>query len=131
MARSDDGEDNESVQWVVWGALLVSMLIYGGLAHYLEAFAGFEPGDGLGISILPAMLGIVALIEIGVAFWVRKGGAEHFEDAFTPKILSWALAESVSIYGFILWFVGSAGFGLMWAFVALGAATMLLLHPNV
>jgi len=123
--------------WLVWGTLLASLAIYAALPLVLTA-----PGEAMdeGSEILSLCLGLVA-IGTAVASFVLKRVlvlgpiARGVVDPHTPAgaqriqlgyIITWALAESIGVYGLVLYFLTHA-VSLMLPFVC-GSALLLALH---
>ena len=121
--------------WIIWFALLTAILTY--LAVLKISFQP-EEGTTLENDMLVKILGGVGLCGIAAAFFIRNVITLPMAKKLTPEtmmnvlpscIISWALAESVAIYGLVLGFQG-APFSISSAFFLVSFAAMIFLSPN-
>jgi F0F1-type ATP synthase membrane subunit c/vacuolar-type H+-ATPase subunit K len=139
MKNEGSEEVNGQVIWIVWAAMLMSMVVYGVVLMVID----IDPSQSPETSQMFAMVfGGVALVEIGVMFYLRKStffdrlNDGKFDDEqsllsayFTTSLLTWALAESIAIYGFVVSFLsGNILYFAGFAFFA--AAAMLRFRPQ-
>ncbi|MAA79326.1 MAG: hypothetical protein CL916_08700 [Deltaproteobacteria bacterium] len=114
-------KSKENVLPIIWGALLVSQLIYLVIPQFLEITA--EP---------PEQIIIFALCGIGMSNAVFSFVVPNFlknQDRISLSIIQYALFESCAIFGFICAFLGAESmyhYGLAF----LGAGGMLLVFPK-
>jgi uncharacterized integral membrane protein len=137
-------------QWVIWAALLLSLLMYIFICH--QPGIGFK---GVGGSDFPLGLLRNILFGVGVATWllayfmrrsmlsVRAGitkqkpvermvkwdGPPFIAKYVTAVIVSLALSESIGIYGFVLFLLGD-GFQTLYTFIAVSALAMIFYRPK-
>lgn len=127
---TDDAEDvEEGMEWIVWGALTFSIPIYAGTAYYLSISPDVQRGDGIGILYLPVVMLVFSFVELGTAFWLKQQTTGDLNEDYTLYVVAWALAESVAIYGLMLWFVGAVELTAGWSFMGLALVAMLGLAP--
>jgi F0F1-type ATP synthase membrane subunit c/vacuolar-type H+-ATPase subunit K len=118
--------------WVVWAVLLLSQLVYVGIA---------ASGVGRETSGPPPDVFVVALgvVAVGTALgahlcWRRSRGAGRAvneapptqQQAFTFFLLAAVLDESIAIYGLVLAFLGAPA--ETWAPFSVAAFALLLIH---
>lgn len=133
---------NISMMWIVWGSLLASVFIYGIVGYVVTA----EPSEALNSEIVPTLFPILALLSVMILpliLFFRKmmlygplenGAIETIEQlrtrAFTPYMVSWALSESVAIYGFLLTFL-SYNMDYYFGFTAWSIVLFAIFRPNM
>ena len=134
--------------WIIWAAMIISALIYVLLAHLLSKnWTALQPNY---LSTLRNALYIVAVVEILIIAFFRNRMLESrsdswvFKSALVPKqystpalgkyttvsIVSWTLAESVAIYGLLLFLLGGS-FKDLYLFVAGSLAVMIYYRPKM
>ena len=123
--------------WVIWGTLLASLSIYAGLPLVTAPFGDAMEG---GAEALRLCLGLVAIATAVASFVLKRvlvlgPIARNAIDPNTPAgarriqtgyLFTWVLAESIGIYGLLLYFL-THEMGSLLAFVG-GSALLLLLH---
>ena len=108
--------------WIIYGALCMSMIIYGAVG-----FAVVEPPEEPNTDMMmPLALGIVSLTTSAGTFFVDKFIQGNYQ---TRNIIKWALAESIAIYGFVLYFL-TANTVYLLAFIVFALALMAVHAPN-
>ncbi|MBW2359682.1 MAG: hypothetical protein JRG84_02155 [Deltaproteobacteria bacterium] len=123
--------------WVIWGTLLASVALYAALPLVVA-----PPGEGMerGAEALQLGLGLVSIASAAASFVLKRilvlaPIARHAIDPCTPAgaqriqtgyIFAWMLAESIGIYGLVLYFLTTDA-RTMLPFVA-GSALLMLLH---
>lgn len=109
-----------SVLWMIWGAMLSSVAIYG--AVILLAFP--NAGGGSWQTLAP-VLALVSLSTTGMAFFVvpRARAPTHVQ-----YLIRWALCESVAIFGVVIAALG-APLPVAGLFLAWGAGAIALQSP--
>lgn len=123
---------------ILFGALLSSLAIYAGLTFIIKPPAGFAPDPSTAnlpfIFAIPA-LGILPVISIlrQLLFWrpLKNGdiaAAQLMPRFFTVSITSWALCESIAIFGLVI-HMTSFNQPVALAFIAAAALAMLSLAP--
>lgn len=129
--------------FIVWGALLFSILVYGGVLAFLISSADPEMAsdDPELLQTLTLAFGLTALVTAGIAIYFRKDFTKKLEQGqfvesdnilelyFTPCIISWALSEAIAIYGFVLGLL-SYEFIYFIAFAGPGFILMLAMRPQ-
>ena len=136
--------------WLIWAAMLVSLLMYVFICH--------QPGVGfknVGESGFPIGLLRNIFFGAGAAAWlmaffmrrsmlsVRAGISKqkpvermvkwdappYIAKYATAVIVSLALSESIGIYGFVLFLLGS-GFKTLYTFIGISALAMVFYRPK-
>ncbi len=108
--------------WIIYGALCMSMIIYGAVG-----FAVVEPPEEPNTDMMnPLALGIVSLTTSAGTFFVDKFVQGDYQ---TRNIIKWALTESIAIYGFVLYFL-TANTVYLLAFIGFALALMAVHAPN-
>ncbi len=121
--------------WILFLALLSSVVIYVVVAVLIAAQGGPPPAQteafdtellqylflGLGAAVT-----VASLVVPGLVIRSEPGEALPFERLFTKKILQWAMAESIAIFGLLLYFL-TGDLGYTYIFAA-WAAIMMLFH---
>jgi uncharacterized integral membrane protein len=136
--------------WLIWAAMLVSLLMY--------VFICYQPGVGfknVGESDFPIGLLRNIFFGAGAAAWlmaffmrrsmlsVRAGISKqkpvermvkwdappYIAKYATAVIVSLALSESIGIYGFVLFLLGS-GFKILYTFIGISALAMVFYRPK-
>ena len=136
----NDAESRAFTMWIVWGALLVSVFIYGGVVSFAGAD---EPKSAEELQMFLIVFSAIAAGEIPVIFVLRKMlffdklDDRDFDDRgdvadnyFTASIITWALCESIAIYGFMLAFL-SGEVIYYFPFAAVAVAMMLYFRPQL
>lgn len=136
--------------WVIWGAMLGSLVIYIIVCHVLgEGFMSAE-GSDLPIGLLRKILAVIAVVVVLVAYFMRRSilsGKNRIPQP-TPVertagwntipfvaqyvssvIVSLAMSESIGIYGFVLFILGDS-FQTLYTFIAVSALAMFFYRPK-
>ncbi|MFB6265403.1 MAG: hypothetical protein ABEL76_17525 [Bradymonadaceae bacterium] len=130
---SDAGDPSPVQTWVVWGMLLASVLAYLGVALFLNASRQPPPGFSMPsmlqgtVPLLPAALGFVSISTLGLAVFFRR--SDVMGEKFAANLISWAMAESVAIYGLVL-HVLSYEMTWFWPFWGAGFVALLAFYPR-
>lgn len=123
------------VLWIMWGALLSSVVVYLVVLHLTGSeVAENSPVDKNLVKILSGVA-LGSIIVSAMIRWkitlpmVRKSTPETLSRVLPSCIVSWALAESVAIFGLVLGFMGEpiSTFGVF--FIA-SFGTLVCLTPN-
>jgi len=136
--------------WVIWAAMLGSLLIYIFVGHQLgEGFIGTERTE-LPISLLRKICAVLAAGAILTGYYLRrvtlKGRSGAARSAMARRatalnqppfvthytsiiIVSLACAESVGIYGLILFLLGDS-FQTLYTFIGISALAMVFYRPK-
>lgn len=138
------------INWLIWGAMFASIGVYVLVAHLTAGTVRISPGIGDVFGLLRTILLIIGIGELLLIPVIKrlamksasatKGGgigagllAMQSHPAVakytTALVVSSAIAESVAIYGLVLFFL-SGDFGTLYLFTALGAAGMLVNRPK-
>jgi hypothetical protein len=136
---------------VIWAAMLSSIGIYILVAHLTEGKIRIAEGAGEVFGLLKTVLlvlgiGELVLIPLIRRLMLRPSFVSPVQGAstapLTPQsypaaakysavlIVSLAIAETVAIYGLVLFFL-SGDFSTLYLFAALGAAGMLVSRPKM
>jgi hypothetical protein len=129
------------VQWIIWGALFATYGIYGYICFLQSQGEPIEPWNQLFLlKPLLFMSAIMLLLSHLLPKRVFMGSLRTMPpDMITekmismrmvvPNVISWALTESVAIYGLILVF-RTKDITPFYIFGGIGALNMLILRPN-
>ena len=136
--------------WLIWGAIFISLFIYVFIAHALGEGIRQTPMNESDLSLLRNILIVVGIFEIFIIHMLRrfmlpKGpeeyGVENRERAAHPEassflslytkatIITLALAESIGIYGLVLFFLGDS-LQTLYLFMAASAVIMFYFRPK-
>lgn len=120
---------------MIWGGMLFSLGVYAGVLIAVPR-PDAMPWEELQTMLIA--LSAVAVAEIPMIIFLRKmfffvrlvdGDFDDEEELeagyFTTSIISWALAESIAIYGFVLAFMGGM-IDLYYPFAVTSTALLLL-----
>lgn len=134
--------DKVSMMWFVWASLLASVFIYGVVGYIVTS----DPSEALNSEVVPTLFPIFVMLSVMIlplALFLRKmmlygplenGAIENLEQlrarAFTPYMISWALSESVAIYGFLLTFL-SFNMDYYFGFTAWSIVLFAIFRPNM
>jgi len=136
--------------WFIWAAMLGSLLMYMFLCHQLGV--GFKStGDyNLPIGLLRMILAGMGVFALIMAYFLRRSmltvraglpkarlvermvewNAPPFMAKYaTAVIVSLALAESIGIYGLVLFLLGG-GFKTLYIFIVVSALAMVFYRPK-
>jgi len=136
--------------WVIWAAMLGSLLIYVFVGHQLgEGLMGDE-GAELPIGLLRKICAVLAAGALLTGYYLRrftlKGRSGAARSAMVRRaaslnqppfvthytsiiIVSLACAESVGIYGLILFLLGDS-FQTLYTFIGISALAMVFYRPK-
>ena len=136
--------------WVIWAAMLGSLLIYVIICHQLgEGLMGAE-GDELPIGLLRKIFFGVTAAELIITYYLRrfmlkgrssasgstivKGSVAMSQPPFVGQytsvvIISLAFSESIGIYGLVLFLLGDS-FQTLYTFIGISALTMVFYRPR-
>lgn len=84
----------------VWGGMVAFVLAHVGIAILLRLGKDSLTVDGKGILIAGVV--ILAGVSIGGIRWVRR----NVQTRFAVQVITWGLAQSVSVYGLVLGMLG-------------------------
>jgi hypothetical protein len=138
------------INWVIWGAMLSSIGIYVLVAHLTEGKVRIGAGLGDVFGLLRILLLAFGLLELLLIPFIKKlvlknvrppkttaamgitgPGSHPAVAAYTSAlVVSLAIAESVAIYGLLLFFLGG-DFQTLYLFAALGACGMIVSRPKM
>jgi hypothetical protein len=135
--------------WVIWTVMLGSIAIYIIVCHLMAGRIDGNIGSNFPSRSLNYILYIISAVELVFGYWVRKvllrarsgrqnrivaRGASDLTIALEKYkralILSLSIAESIGIYGVILFFM-SRNFQSLYIFVLTSAIVMLIYRPKL
>lgn len=130
--------------FIIWGSLLFSILVYGGVLSHLISSPDSEltRSEPDLIQTLTLAFTFISILIVGIAIYFRRDFIKKLEQGqfvdvedpaqayFTPCIISWALSEAIAIYGFVLGIL-SLEFIYFVAFAGPAFILMLALRPQV
>ena len=139
------------ILWVIWAAMLGSLFIYIVVCHLLgEEIRGNFAESGFPFELFRNILYGVAAAELILSYYLRKsmlrgrsGAAQvnmsgrsstlnqpPFVGHYTAiVIISLAIADSIGIYGLVLFFLGS-DFKTLYTFIVVSALAMVFYRPR-
>lgn len=150
MAESGPNDKAVVTLWVIWGAMLVSLLIYVFIGSQVPEEMRQKLGGALPLDLIRKILLGVAAFTLIVAIFIRKriveGGSAGYDmkssmaldpstspsalgKYMTAMIISLGLCESVGVYGLILFFLGDS-FQTLLIFIGIGALGMVFFRPK-
>lgn len=137
--------------WVIWGAMLGSLLIYILICHQLgEEMRGSFVESGFPFKLFRNILYGVVAVELLMIYYLRKfilKGRPNAAKADIPGrsstlkqlpfvgqytaivIISLAIADSIGIYGFVLFLLGDS-FKTLYTFIVVSALAMIFYRPK-
>jgi len=136
--------------WLIWAAMLGSLLIYIFIYHQLGE--GFKSGGGVGLpfGLLRKICAVMAVGALLTGYYLRrftlKGRSGAARSAMVRRaaalneppfvthytaivIVSLACAESVGVYGLVLFLLGG-GSKTLYIFIAVSALAMVFYRPK-
>ena len=119
---SEQSQANMQTIWIIYGALCMSMIVYGVVGYVIVA----PPEDPNSDLVMPLALAMISLTTGVGSFFVDKFVQGNYQ---TRSIIKWALTESIAIYGFVLYFLTANNVYLL-AFIAFALALMAVHAPN-
>ena len=149
--NSDNVLDNGmKVIWIIWGAMFASLGIYIIVAHMVGDQIKMQDLAPDVFSVLRNVLYAVAIVEFAIIPFIRKkmlksgarttqtpdrampGAGNHPATAkyASVTVISLALAESIAIYGLLLYFLGK-DFQSLYMLTAISAAAMIIHRPKM
>jgi F0F1-type ATP synthase membrane subunit c/vacuolar-type H+-ATPase subunit K len=149
-SRNETIEKKLLVMWIIWGAIVGSLVIYILACHLLGDQIRQHMGPDFPLKLMRNILfgvGIVTLIAIRFIrrFILGKpfGGPGSVSAAppsspdqptvyakyTTAMIISLALCESIGIYGLVMFFLGDS-FQTLYTFIVISAAGMFYYRPK-
>ncbi len=131
--------------WIIWGAMIVSLLIYVVIALLLgDQLLSRETFDFVLLTTLTRILMAISIALLLAAFFIRRSLlerqpriiAEPVHDPPLPTgqymtnlLICLALCEAIGIFGFVLYMLG-ADFTTFVLFIAVGVAGMIYFRPS-
>ena len=112
---------------IIWGALTLSMIIYGVVLQTLGKMSFFAMPTGVGEPV--ELLALVAPLMIFASLMLNKilkGRAKDAQGRMTAMIVSLALNETIAMLGFVATFISPEGNGFFYA-----ANTLVALVGNL
>lgn len=152
MEASQKGtvENRLLVMWIIWGAMMGSLVIYIVICHLIGDQIRRPMGSGFPFVHLRNILFGISIAELIATHFIRKfmlrNAPSRHESASTSQpspqdvekiyakyttamIVSLALCESVGIYGLVLCLLGGS-FQTMYTFMIISAAGMFYYRPK-
>ena len=119
---SEPTQANMQTIWIIYGALCMSMIVYGGVG-FAVVTPPEEPNTDM---VMPLALGVVSLTTSACTFLVDKFIQGNYQ---TRHIIKWALTEVTAVFGFILYFL-TGNIVFLLAFIGFALALMAVHAPN-
>ena len=136
--------------WFIWTGMLGSLLIYIIVCHQLSAGIKSSVGDDSFIKTFKGILYVIVVAELFIIYYFRKlmlkvriskakapysqtrsvVGQPPFVMKYTlVVIISLGIAESIGIYGLVLFFIGDS-FQTLYTFIVVSALAMIFYRPK-
>ncbi len=143
-------EKQFTVLWIIWGALISALVIYLFMGHVLRPALGPQVSEGFPMDSLRMILMAVSALELFIIYYIRRsllspGPSGTITDRKGPKpvinrqlflgkytsvvIISNAIAESIGIYGLVLFLLGDTP-QTLYLFIAVSAMAMVAFRPK-
>lgn len=113
---------------ILFFALLMSQFIFLGVGKFI-LWEGLEPQEGAEIFLYVIASVSLIILFVGQLTFGKAKSAASIDEALTLYILTWALGESVSIFGLILPILG-VEIQYSYLFFAAGIGAHLLRFPK-
>lgn len=147
--EKDAVEKGMKTLWLIWAAMIGSLLFYLLIAHVAGKEIKSTMGDGLPLELLRNIFYVVSVIVFFLAHFIRKKtmqdnriSAQLYKDRkefsnqpshmvkYTVAVMaSLAMAESIAIFGLVLFFIG-ADYQTFYIFLAISALAMVYFRPK-
>jgi hypothetical protein len=136
--------------WLIWAAMLGNLLIFIFVCRQLgEGFRG-TGGSDVPVGLLRSIFFVLAAAELIMSYYLRRFWLKTRPEAAraamgrrtailnrpffvvqytTVVVISLALAESIGIYGLVLFLLGG-GFKTLYIFIAVSALAMVFYRPK-
>ena len=148
QAEREKLEKGMMVLWIIWGAMLVSLGIYILVCYFLGQ--QYEPAvsENFPFDMMKNILYVISLATFILIHFLRKQMTKMRPSGPLPSaaedpeahpaigkyavafIVSMALADSIGIYGVVL-FLLSLNYKVLYTFVLISAATMVFYRPKL
>ena len=136
--------------WIVWGAMLASLVLYIGVCHFLAEQISPRFLPSVPAEMMSNILYGIAAISLFAAHFLRKllvknkiklpkatgpkmtsaqNQPPFVMHYFTAVVISLAISESIGLYGFVLFFLW-VDFQSLYSFMAIAAAAMIYFRPK-
>jgi len=143
-------ENKLLVMWIIWGAMVGSLVIYIVICYLIGDQIRRPMGPGFPLVLLRNILFGIGIVALIASHFIRKfilgkpsGGpgpvttsqpspqdpAKTYAKYTIAIIISLALCESVGIYGLVLFFLGDS-FQTMYTFMIISAVGMFYYRPK-
>ncbi|MBW1999888.1 MAG: hypothetical protein JRJ29_18245 [Deltaproteobacteria bacterium] len=136
--------------WLIWSAILGSLLVYVFICHQLGDELRANVGPNFPLGTFRNILYIITIITLFLTYFFRKfmlsgkvgksevkvpapglfGSQTPFLSKYTTAIIvSLALSESIGIYGLVLFFLGG-NFQTLYVLIGISALSMFYYRPK-
>ena len=121
---------------IIWTAMIVSLAIYA----VIGSIAGdlIKKNAEIPLDMFKNVFYIISIVELGAAYYIRKliikPGLKITQDTavqkyFIVSLITFALSESIGLYGLVLYFLGSEIFD-MYIFMIISVAALFFFQPS-
>lgn len=112
-------EDQKKTLWIIWIAINGFIVFLPAIAHFARSNQDLATSPVFLETFIPVLVGFSVLGTIFIFAYSRFAASKA--PYMTFCIIRWALAESIGIYGFVIYFMGGsltvlAGF-IVWSLV--------------
>jgi len=115
------------VRWTIWGALLFSVFLYGGVGFFAAGVGTAEPDPNF-LNVLFIALCFVSVFTSTAVLFLLGRFMSNTCDFITYCIVRWAMSESIAIFGLVLALMGAQARPLI--FYVWSAMLMILTAPS-
>ena len=136
--------------WIIWAAIMGSLLIYVFLCHQFGDAIRQDMGTNFPLPLMRNIFYGIAIITLFLTHFLKrfilggtfsgtlseslKSGQHSNQSSFLAKystalIVSLALSESIGIYGFVLYLLG-ADFQTLYTFIGISALAIYVHRPK-
>ncbi len=132
--------------WIIWAAMLGSLAIYVIVCHVMTDKIKIDMGPDFPFTVFKNILYLIAALELVILHFMRKFmlkvrsskqieiSASDYKSILskytTALMVSLAIADSIGIYGVILFFIGRDFHGL-YLFITISAMAMFIYRPKI
>ncbi|WP_413288524.1 hypothetical protein [Bdellovibrio sp. HCB337] len=142
-AQQATAKSTYQVQWIVWGALLLTHGIYGVVVNKVAEQGALASWQQSPLLLPLSCVAMVTLVVTHVlpkmifrgALRIAKNNGQNLDEkalitsSMTANIVAWALSESITVYGVVLG-MECRDIKPFLLFAAVGLVNMLILRPN-
>ncbi|MEZ4524367.1 MAG: hypothetical protein R2941_00400 [Desulfobacterales bacterium] len=136
MNRDSLRNPYRSIQ-IIWLAMLSSLAIYAAVCHLAGDSIRQGLGEGIPLDLIRNVLIVASAVELAVIHLIRKkiltihkgmGEQNVTQKYLSASVISYAISESIGIFGLLLYFLGSTQ-EVLYSFLCISALAMFYHRP--